>query len=163
MRSLLPHQLKKRLNDTKSCVVVNVAFILKVYIHHWYPGMIGIWKNWNITAKMIKAEGLVKNYITCMKHIRIQWCNMGVIFIPNHLIWQNLQCAHIHSMIMHFHTEEVYCGDVPTFHLSIFLTKKQIKKWMKTPWIRFHIYEIIAHCTDNGRIPLKDKKNMSHV
>ena len=27
-----------------------------------------------------------------------------------------------------------------------------------TPSIRFHIYHIIARCTDHGRIPLKDKK-----
>ena len=32
--SLLPPQLKKYQHNTRSCVVVNVAFILKVYIHH---------------------------------------------------------------------------------------------------------------------------------
>ena len=29
-------------HDTRSCVVVNVAFLLKVYIRHFYPGVIGI-------------------------------------------------------------------------------------------------------------------------
>ena len=42
LRSLLPPQLKKCQHDTRSCVVVNVAFLLKVYIRHFYPGVIGI-------------------------------------------------------------------------------------------------------------------------
>ena len=29
---------------------------------------------------------------------------MGVIFMPNNLIWQMQQCAHILILIMHFHT-----------------------------------------------------------
>ena len=39
---LLPPQLNKCLHVTRSCVVVNVAFLLKLYIHHFYPGLIGI-------------------------------------------------------------------------------------------------------------------------
>ena len=42
LRSLLPPQLKKCLHVTSSCVVVNVAFIIKEYIHNYYPGVIGI-------------------------------------------------------------------------------------------------------------------------
>ena len=42
LRSLLPPQFKKNLYVTRSCVVVNVAFLLKVYNHHCYPGVIGI-------------------------------------------------------------------------------------------------------------------------
>ena len=42
-----------------------------------------------------------------------------------------LQHAHIRSMIMHFHTGNVYCGVVPTAFVSIFLTKKQIKNMNK--------------------------------
>ena len=42
LRSLLPPQLKKCLHFIRLCVVVNVAFLLKVYIHHCYPGVIGI-------------------------------------------------------------------------------------------------------------------------
>ena len=34
--------LKKCLHVTILCVVVNVAFLLKVYIHHFYPSVIGI-------------------------------------------------------------------------------------------------------------------------
>ena len=42
LSSLLPPQLKKYQHDTRSCVVVNVAFLLKIYIRHYYPGVIGI-------------------------------------------------------------------------------------------------------------------------
>ena len=56
---------------------------------------------------------------------------MEVIFMPKHQIWQMLQCAHILSLSMHFHTENVYCGAVLTVLVSIFLTKKQIKKIKK--------------------------------
>ena len=42
LRSLLPPQLKKCPHDTRTCVVVNVAFMIKVYINHFYPGVIGI-------------------------------------------------------------------------------------------------------------------------
>ena len=41
---LLPQWKKKSLHITRLCVVVNVAFILKAFINHCYPGMIGIWK-----------------------------------------------------------------------------------------------------------------------
>ena len=51
--------------------------------------------------------------------------------MPKHQIWQMLQCAHILSLIILFHTGNVYCGDVPTFHVSIFLTKKQLKNMKK--------------------------------
>ena len=51
---------------------------------------------------------------------------MGVIFMPNNLIWQTLKYVHIHSHIMHNHTGNVYYDAVMTVHVSIFLTKKQI-------------------------------------
>ena len=44
--------------------------------------------------------------------------------MSKHLIWHWLQCAHILSLIIHFHTGNFYCVDVPTFHVSILLTKK---------------------------------------
>ena len=42
LRSLLPPQLKKCLHVIRLCVVVNVAFLLAVYIHHFYYGVIDI-------------------------------------------------------------------------------------------------------------------------
>ena len=42
LRKLLPPQLKKYQHNTRSCVVVNVAFMLKVYMHCYYPDELGI-------------------------------------------------------------------------------------------------------------------------
>ena len=56
---------------------------------------------------------------------------MGVIFMPNNLIRKMLKCAHILSLSMHFHTENVYCDAVLTVLVSIFLTKKQLKNMKK--------------------------------
>ena len=42
LHALLPTQLKTFPHLTRLCVVVNVVFLLKVYIHHCYPGVIGI-------------------------------------------------------------------------------------------------------------------------
>ena len=56
---------------------------------------------------------------------------MGVIFMPKYLIWQRQKIAHILSLIMHFHTGNIYCGVMMNVHKSIFLTKKQIKNMNK--------------------------------
>ena len=88
-------------------------------------------KNSTIKAKMLKTEGLTKNKIVYMKHIKIHWFHMDVIFMPKHLIWKRLQCAHILILIMHFHTGNMYYGAMPNFHVSILLTKKHIKSMKK--------------------------------
>ena len=36
------HRNKKIQHDTRSCVVVDVAFMIKLYTHHCYPGVTGI-------------------------------------------------------------------------------------------------------------------------
>ena len=55
LRMLLPPQLKKNQQDTRSCVCVNVAFMIKVFIHICYPGVRGIRENSNRKAKMLKT------------------------------------------------------------------------------------------------------------
>ena len=124
LRLLLPPQLKQM--STRYKVMCGSECCISAKIIHsslisWCDRYL---KNWNIKAKMLKEEGLVKNYITYIQLIKIQWCHMGVIFMPMHLIWQRLQWAHILSMIMQFHTGNVYCGAMLNFHVSIFLTKK---------------------------------------
>ena len=42
LRLLLPLQLSKCTHVTRLCVVVNVAFLIKVYILNCYPGVKGI-------------------------------------------------------------------------------------------------------------------------
>ena len=56
---------------------------------------------------------------------------MSVIFMPKHLLWKMQQRALILIRIMHFHTGNMYYGAVPTVHVLIFLTKKQIKNTKK--------------------------------
>ena len=111
-----------------------------------------------IKAKMLKAEGLVRNHITYIQHIKIQGCPMSVIFIPKHLIWKMQQRALILVLIMHFHIVNMYCGAVPNVLVLILLTNKKIKNEETKPSIRFHIYHIIGRCTTHGRIKLKYNK-----
>ena len=42
LRSLFPLQLKKCHQDTRSCMVVNVAYLPKIYIPEYFPGVIVI-------------------------------------------------------------------------------------------------------------------------
>ena len=44
LRSLFPPQIKKFRQDTRSCVVVNVVYLPKRCIHHYYHGVIIIKK-----------------------------------------------------------------------------------------------------------------------
>ena len=120
------HPKYKNQRDARSCVVVNCVYLPKVYIPHYYHSVIGILKNSNITAKIIKTEGMVKKKIAFMKYIKIQSCHIGIIFEPKHLIWQRQKCVHIHSHIMHHHTGNLYCDVVPNVHVLIFLTKKHM-------------------------------------
>ena len=56
--------------------------------------------------------------------------------MPKHWIYQSLQCVHILSMIMYFHTGNAYYDAVITVHVSIFLTKKHIISIQK----EYHYY-----------------------
>ena len=58
LRSILLPQFLKFRQDTRSCVVANIAYLTKVYIHHYHHGVIFILKNSRISAKMLKTEGL---------------------------------------------------------------------------------------------------------
>ena len=55
LRSLLPPLLKTFRQYTRSCVVANVAYLPKVYIHHFFHGKIIILKNSRISVKMLKT------------------------------------------------------------------------------------------------------------
>ena len=110
---------------------MNVAFLLKLYIHNFYPGVIGIWKNSRIKAKILKAEVLVRNHITYIQHIKNTVMPHGSHIYAKASDMENAPCAHILSMSMHFHTGNVYCGAVLTVLVSIFLTKKQLKNMTK--------------------------------
>ena len=126
LRSILPPHFKNIYQDTKSCVVVSVVYLLKVYIPHPYHGVIVILKNSRIKSKMLKTEGLGENQIAYMKHMKIRSCHMGVIFTPNHIIWKRQKRVCSHSQIIRYHTGNLYCNVVQNFQVLIFLTKKQM-------------------------------------
>ena len=69
MLAIATHIKKK---SSRYKVVANVAYLKKVYIHHYYHSVIVIFKNSRISAKMLKTEGLGKNRIAYMKLIKIQ-------------------------------------------------------------------------------------------
>ena len=56
---------------------------------------------------------------------------MGVIFMPKHMICKMRQCVIILILIMHSHTGNLYFSSVPTVHVFILLTMKQIKNIKK--------------------------------
>ena len=68
---MLPPELKQMSSQYKVMCCCECSIYEKLYIRHCYPGVIGIWKNLNIKANILKAEGLVKNHITYMKQINI--------------------------------------------------------------------------------------------
>ena len=113
-------------HDKWSCVVVNVAFLINytciIYILAWSV----FEETQRSKLKFSKQKVCWKRKFAYTKHMRIKWCHMYVIFMPNHLLWKRRQYVHIFSMIIHCHTRNVYCNAVITFHVSIFLTKKQI-------------------------------------
>ena len=65
LRSLLPPHLKKFHQDTRSCVVTNVAYLPKVCIRHYFHGVIIIFKTQGSQPKCSKQKvwGKRKSYI----------------------------------------------------------------------------------------------------
>ena len=127
LRSLLP-PLPKKLS-ARYKLMCGCEFCISSKIIH---STLLAWRDWylqtkiKIKSKIPKTEVLVKDKIAYIKHIKIHSCHMGVIFMPNYLIWQGQQYVHIHSQIMHYHTGNVYCDVVTNFQVLIFLTKKQM-------------------------------------
>ena len=73
---------------------------------------------------MLKIEGPGGNKIVYMKHIKIQSCHLGLIFLPKHITRQRQKCVHTHSHIMRYYTVNVYCDVVPNVQELILLTRK---------------------------------------
>ena len=99
-------------------------------------------KNSRISYKTLKKKVWRKIKFTYMKLIKIQSCHMGVIFTSKHMTWQIQQCVLTHSLIMHYHTENVYFNVVPNVLALIFLTRKQIIS-IPTPVLQFDFTSII--------------------
>ena len=153
--------LKTCHHDTRLCVVVNVVYKKKYTFLNTIMAWL-VFKNWNIKAKIPKAEGLGEKTIAYMKHIKVHSCHMGVISMSKHLIWKSQQCVIIHSQIIHYNTGNVYSyrAKCPSVNLPDQETDDQYSNTRHS--IRFHIYHIIACCTTYGRL-LWNEKNFFRI
>ena len=97
LSSLLPSQFKKCCQDTRLCVVANVAYLPKIYIPHYYHGVIVVRKTQVSQPECSNQNVWGKSKFAYMKRIKIQSCHMGVIFMPKNMIWQGQKCVCIHS------------------------------------------------------------------
>ena len=69
-----------------------------------------------------------------------------------------IMCTYPHSdhALSHWKYVLRWCADCTCINLPNQETDNHYSE--TTPSIRFHIYHTIAHCSDYGRIPLKDNK-----
>ena len=83
-------------------------------------------KHSNNKATMRKTEGLVKFPIVYLRHVRILWYRMGIIFIKQYMTWIWQQYVHIHSTKMHWHTGNVCCVVVQNVHVIMSQVRNHI-------------------------------------
>ena len=152
--------LKRCHQDTRSCVFMNVAYLPKVCIHHYYHGVIVIFKSSSISAKILKTEGLGENKI----HIYETYWNAVMLHV-----------RHIYATAYDLE-KAIMCEYSQSNHALPHL-KYVLRCWAKCPSItlpdqetddnhpnpsssiRFNIYHLIACCTKHGRLLLTDKKS----
>ena len=98
LRSLLPPQFKKCHQDTRLCVVENVAYLPKVCIHNYYHGVIVIFKNSSISSKMLKTEDLggkkIRIYETYKNKLMPHWRR---IYAKSYEMPKGKMCAYSQS------------------------------------------------------------------
>ena len=82
-----------------------------------------------------KANRIYKTY-------KIQSCHMSVIFKPKNMIWQSQKFMQPHSLIMRYHTGNVYWDVVPNVLESTLLNRKQMIIIL-TPFLQFILIFII--------------------
>ena len=143
-------------------MVVNVAFLLKLYIHHFYPG-VNVFEKLKdkIQNSQSRRSGEKSHHIyeRCKnivmpygRHIYAKASDMA-----NSTMWTYPQSYHA---LPHWKCVLWCFVDCPYTNLPDQETNRKHDR--TTPSIRFHIYHIIERCTAHGRIPLK-YKNMLHV
>ena len=121
-------------------IATPIKKIIKIRVYLWL-WMLYIWQKYTFLITIMvwfflnklkykiqdsKKQGLEKNQIAYMKHIKIWSSNMVIIFTPKHMIQKRQKCVRIHSQIMLYHTGNISCDVVPNFQALIFLTKKQM-------------------------------------
>ena len=81
------------LHGTRSCVVVSVAYLKKVFIHIYLHGGIITLKHLKTKAIVQKTEGPMKCTVIYLRHKRILGGQMVIIYTKHHLAWLWLQCV----------------------------------------------------------------------
>ena len=131
-------------------MVVNVAFLLKVYIHNCYPGVIGI----------LKIKDQIQNYDNRRSSEKSNFVyeTYKYTVIPHglHIYANNVCISSVWSWTTTLNCVLWCCAECPCNNLTE--QKTDIQYLETTPSIRFQIYHIIGHCGSHDRIPLKDKK-----
>ena len=139
-------------------MVVSVVYLPKVYIPHYYDGVIVIKKNERIKSKMLKIEGMDK------KKIRIYETYKNKVIPHGRNIYakaSNMSKSTICAYSQSYHALPNWkcvlrcCAKCPGVNFPDQETDIQYSN--TSPSIRFHIYHLIARCTTYVRIPLNDK------
>ena len=154
LRLLLPPQLKQMSAQYK----VMCGCECCIYSKHIHASLLS-WRYRYFKAKMFKTEGLEKKkiciYETYKNIVMPHGCH---IYAKASDMAQDTMCAYPQSnnALPHWKFVFRWCANCSCVNLPDQETDDQYS--YTTHSIRFHIYHIIARCTDHGIIPLKDKK-----
>ena len=136
-------------------MVVNVTFLIKVYIHRCYPGMIDILKTQRSNPKLSeqKVWWKIKLYIwNIYKYSDSMWASY-----LDQSVWYR-KCRNVCISSVWSCTSTLEMCIAMMWFINIPDQEKDNHYSQTTLSIRFHIFHIIARFTDHGIIPLKDKK-----
>ena len=144
-------------------MVVNVVYLSKLYIPHYYHGVIGIFKKlkYQIQNSQNRRSGGKSNriYETYKNMVMLHGRH---IYVKAYDMEKATMCAYPHSY--HSLTHWKYIMQVCAKWPSVNIPDQEIDDQYSytSPSIQFHIYHLIARCSTRGRLPLTDKK-MSQV
>ena len=141
------------------CVIVNRVYILEVYIHHYYHGVIFIWKklkdksqNDQNRSSEGKSNRIYEIYINkAIPHGRH-------IYTKAYDIEKAKMCVYPQSdhVLPHWKCVMRCCSKCSGINLTGQETYDQYSD--TSPSIRFHGYHIIVCCKEQERIPLNDRE-----
>ena len=128
-------------------MVVNVAYLPKLCILHYYHGVIVIKKNSRISSKILKTEGLGKKKIFICETYKNKVMPHGChIYAKAYDMTKATMCAYPQSdhVLPHWKCVMICCAKCPSINIPDQETYDQYSDTI--PSIHFHIYHIIARC-----------------
>ena len=149
---------KKCQHDKRSCVVVNVLYLPKLYIPHYYHVVINIKKlKVQIQNYQNRRSGEKENciYETCKNIVMLHGRNIQA---EQSYMQKETMCAYLYPYHALPHWKCVFkcCSKCPCFNLPDQKTDDQYSNISTS--IRCHIYHIHLCCTSHRRLLLNDKK-----